>query len=149
MQDIFTISGNVKITGNRADSGGGIIAFLSNLTVTGNVEISDNQATGYGGGISFSGNNLLIDENVSIFNNHAGTGGGIGIYSSLNPTNIAIHGLLRSNSADNGGGALFFYSGGPIFDVQMTGCAFEANSAGHSGGALSVDNNQRSVWLIQ
>ena len=143
----LNISGG-RITANKANGSGGGIALRSErlsgditLTVSGNVEISNNIA-----------NNDRASEGTA---NVGGNGGGIDIYSepsndieTVITANI-LGGVLKGNSADNGGGISVYInslkneknSARVSLGEGADAAIIESNTANFSGGGLYVFNN--------
>lgn len=122
---IGTIS-NSTISGNTANTGGGVVNNSSTLTISGST-ISLNTANAEGGGVY--NNSLLTITNSTISGNTAVNQGG-GVHASdgaLTLTNSTVTG----GSAPYGGGIAIV--NGALF---VTNCTISANTASVQGGGL-------------
>lgn len=154
---ILTISGG-KITGNKANGSGGGIALRSErlsgditLNVSGNVEIANNIA-----------NNDRNNEGDGEGKVVGGNGGGIDIYSEpSDETNTVITanisgGILKGNSADNGGGISVYInsasndknSASVSLGEGANAAVIESNTANANGGGLYVFNNTAKASTV-
>lgn len=141
-QQHLIIEDNVRITGNSAVNGAGIMVYGGSMSLRGQVEISSNRGETLGG-IYFRGNNLLVEEGVTIRDNLASnkdsTGGGICLLPET-PSTISIRGLIDSNTAARGGGVYV-----NVFEnatLDFTGARFNGNQAldaAGSGGGLCIN----------
>ncbi|MDR2063798.1 MAG: InlB B-repeat-containing protein [Candidatus Nomurabacteria bacterium] len=126
------ITGQSRIAGNQAGSdGGGVCA--NSLAVNGDVVITDNKAQ-LGGGILLAGDQpTVISGSVEISGNEAYDGGGIYLKTtrkfglSLSDT-VQI---LDNTATNNGGGVWADYESLPLIDVAA-GVQFAGNSAATS-----------------
>ena len=127
------------VSGNTAESGGGLI--LSTFSLTGsdvsvsNSEFSNNQATEFGGGASFQFNSLasLALTNSTLSGNQAGSGAGLHVAGE------AAFNLKYSTIADNiadteGGGLLTDLDG----TCNVRASLFDLNSATSSSAQQDV-----------
>ena len=99
----------MTISGNTAQSGGGMMLGASNPTLT-HVTITDNTAggamySGTGGGMFLSISNPALFR-VAITDNTADAGGGMFVYGSV-PT--LFHVTITNNTAEDFGGAMYLY----------------------------------------
>ena len=126
---VLTVKNSV-ISGNSADTGGGIYnRDQSTLTIT-NSTISGNTATGNGGGI-YSDGTLTVAGSTISGNSSGGEGGGIRDGSTTTLTNSTISG----NSASGSGGGI--RNAGNLTAKNNT---LSGNSASVSGGGIYSDN---------
>ena len=129
---IFADDAEVVFRGNYAIKRGGAIASLQHVTVAGSVQFINNSA-GYGGAIYSDGNVTIADNAQVVFEcNHAKTDGGA-VFTFLDVT-IAGSVQFIDNSADNGGGAMYFF-GVTITDIGRV--IFQGNHAKTYGGAIA------------
>ncbi|HET6880873.1 MAG TPA: hypothetical protein VFI31_12000 [Pirellulales bacterium] len=141
---------NCTLSGNSAHgsgNGGGAIENQGTLTVTGST-LSGNSETGggLGGAIENAGGTLKVSSST-LSGNTAYGGGAI-----LNEGTLLISAsTLSGNSAKNPGGVGGFGNGGAIqsfpvssrlaYQLNVSTCIFTNNSAGHAGGAISVESS--------
>jgi predicted outer membrane repeat protein len=114
------------ISGNTAQSGGGIHCIDSPTTIIGNV-LFDNEAQ-EAGGIVIKGHAEVEVISNHLFNNKAHRGGGICCYTS----STLMNNLIRDNDAQKDGGGIFCYFGSPL----IGNCIFHGNKAERGGGML-------------
>ena len=116
------------VSGNTANSGGGIYNYCSTLTVTGSI-ISENIATNdVGGGIYCYDNSTLSLTDSTVSGNTANSGGGIYCYNStLSLTDSTVSG----NTANSGGG-IYNESG----TLTLTNSTISGNTTNYSGGGI-------------
>lgn len=145
------VTGNAKIVGNTAVSGGGIEVRNGKLRIADSVEISGNSASTLGGGIVFYGNNIFLDDGASIRNNTAGTVGGGLYFAPETAAEVALHGLIQENTAASTGGVVIlnFIEG----NLDLSRARFVKNSStgeeGEGGGLLfSKTTGQSSAITI-
>ncbi len=123
---------NSTVTGNTADSGGGISASGAFVTVT-NSTVSANQAPsvfGNGGGIFAQGAVTLTNSTVS-GNTANSAGGGVFANSSSTVTNSTLSDNHSNTSV--GGGMLV-----PNGDITLTNSTVSGNTASHLGGGVAA-----------
>ncbi|NOT62858.1 MAG: hypothetical protein HOP19_21830, partial [Acidobacteria bacterium] len=101
------------ISGNSANSGGGISNTSGTLTVT-NSTISNNSAPNGGSGI-FNSSTLNVT-NATISNNSTTTGSGGGIFNS--GTSNVTNATISNNSAPTGSGGGIFNGGGGTVNAR-------------------------------
>jgi uncharacterized repeat protein (TIGR02543 family) len=124
---------NIKITGGKTASGGGIDVRGGTLIVDSGAVITNNIVTGNGGGISTSGAAIstIVMYGGSISSNSAGShGAGIYLYNA----NFTMYGGEISNNSTtlgNGGGV---YAANQA--IAMYGGSISGNSATQGGGVL-------------
>ena len=92
---------NLNISGNSADSGGGIFNIASSNPMLTNVTISGNSAEFGGGGIINLDSSNPTLTNVTISGNSAAVGGGVRNWNSSNP--IIQNSIVWGNSAVTSG----------------------------------------------
>jgi hypothetical protein len=147
-----TLSGNAKISNNRA---GGIGGRSGTVTISGNAEISNNTTTKSGGGVDVS---KLVMNGGRIINNSAEKeGGGVwcyelemtggeisgnraprggGIYNDTsNPRSIS-GGVISGNKAEYGAGVFVTDKG----SFTLSGGSITGNEAEFVGGGIYVDS---------
>ena len=117
---------NCTISGNAANSGGGIFTQIGTVNVT-NCTISGNS----GGGI-FNGGATVTINNSTISGNSTSDGGGI--FSGSGFVTI-INSTISSNSASLTGGGIHSISG----LVSITNSTISGNGAGGGGGISNGD----------
>ncbi len=150
-----SISGNSAESGGGLENGDGATITLTNCTISGN-SASGSGSSGRrrrgGGGAGGSGGGILgVDYsqatliNCIITNNTAtGANGGALAFSggSSSPTNTLVGCTLSGNSATSGdGGALFANDS----DLSLTNCTFSANSAGLGGAAFLTQSESDTL----
>ncbi len=119
----LTITDDVVIEGNQADSYGGgvLVSGESDVMISGGVIIRGNRTDSYGGGVAVDGGcNLTVTGRTQIANNTAKSGGGIGFMngSASRTATLTISGdvVIRANngfadsseSTPGGGGITVF-----------------------------------------
>ncbi|MBU1662841.1 MAG: hypothetical protein KKD28_15380, partial [Chloroflexi bacterium] len=120
---------NLIISGNMADSGGGIYHACGISTFT-DVTFSGNLATTGGGGASIGGNATL--ENVLFQGNSTcGSGGGLNVDLASSP--ILNDVIFFQNTAGRWGGGMLC---GFQNDPTLANVIFKENSAGWGGGGM-------------
>ena len=124
---MVSVGGSV-ISGNSADSGGGIFGVV--VSIGGGTQIIDNVASLSGGGIDAEEVDV-IDSNVSGNTAEEGVGGGI----SGEDVNI-FGSMIENNSAGSDGGGV--HSEG---DLTLTRSEVSGNTAGGSGGGVNTAGN--------
>jgi parallel beta-helix repeat protein/predicted outer membrane repeat protein len=121
------VAERVSISGNRADSGAGLLVS-GNATLTDTV-IRDNLAGSRGGGIRVIGSGTLTLDRGEISENSGDQGGGIYHEGSLiTLTNTTI----SSNTAQTGGGGIYARS-----DTTLLNCTIAFNDG--NGGADTTE----------
>ena len=146
---------NLKLVGNKADSGGGLRFYQGSLApptleVTGLVAegntAGDATRSGGGGGILLQGNAVFA--NVRIVGNTAnGPGGGINSISDL----TIAGGVISGNVARNNGGGLTLNSpsgGADNVKIRLTDLVIDDNAA-ERGGAISSQVYNGSEILLE
>jgi hypothetical protein len=117
---------NSTVSGNGADSGGGIsnggTLTLTNATVSGNL----------GGGISNGGTLTLTNATVSGNSAYFEGGGVYNIYGAATLSNVTVSG----NFGDTGGGGVYNYNG----TLTLTDCTVSGNSSERGGGGIYNDS---------
>ena len=100
----LSLTGSIRLIGNRAYSGGGIYAMVnSNVTISGNTTFIGNSAFHGGGVYAKFSSRVDISGNTTFINNSARYGGGI--YAELNSSvDISENVTFITNSARFGGG---------------------------------------------
>ena len=100
----LSLTGSIRLIGNRAYSGGGIYAMVnSNVTISGNTTFIGNSAFHGGGVYAKFSSRVDISGNTTFINNSASYGGGI--YAELNSSvDISENVTFITNSARFGGG---------------------------------------------
>ncbi len=138
---------NCLVTGNSADSGGGIYCYSdADATITG-CTINGNEA-GTGGGVyGFAGCDLTI-KSCSITDNTASDDHGGGCFFSGSQDLTFINCLIAGNTADNNGGGIYCYYDS---DPTITNCTIADNSAVNGGGLylwlyINATVNNSIVW---
>jgi len=128
---------DVQITGNSAQSGGGVYASLwswmndgmVNLTRCG---ISSNSATQYGGGFANFTFRVTKMDATTLSGNSASTGGGI--FNSFMSLALIKDSTISANTAQSGGGIGMLFGNGVITLVNTT---LSGNRATLSGGGIN------------
>jgi predicted outer membrane repeat protein len=129
------------VSGNFARNEGGGLLSTGNLTlvrcqVDGNTTLNNG-----GGGLSHSGGSLTLT-NSSLMDNRAGSDGG-GLRLGGTTTASTITGCtFAGNTAEAGGGGLFFENCQP---VTLTHCTVSGNRARDDGGGIQWQN---SAYLL-
>lgn len=153
---VLTISDQVHIANNQANSSGGGIWFsgfrddsnaASVLTLAGNALISGNQAVN-GAGIYFyssnTGDRFAITESTSITQNTATqNGGGCNIQANKVPVNFsADNASITNNTAGTGGGIYLLTASGANVNFSKTTITGNkaVNGASGSGGGIWINN---------
>ncbi|MBX9256357.1 DUF4347 domain-containing protein [Desmonostoc muscorum CCALA 125] len=127
-QGIVSLTGS-NVSGNTANSGGGIYNILGIASLTGS-SVSGNTASNDGGGIASYRSGILSLTNSTVSDNKAGSnGGGIDSQGDLQLTNSTISG----NTANNGGG---IFNGEDIYVNVLVGSATLTNSTVSGNTAL-------------
>ena len=135
----LNFSGNSKLVGNAATSGGAIFAINTQLTFSdGSYELVDNQAD-YGGAIYISESKLVVEINRwTLFNmsgNSAVQHGG-GLYMTVSVINAKGHTLyITKNQANNNGGGIYAASSSIIVEGEIHLISNKAEN----GGAISLE----------
>lgn len=146
---------NAEITGNRAQSGGGIHAERAGnpaggyaLTLKSGTRIHANTAASNGGGLNlWGGNTFIAAHDVSIDHNNAlGAGGGIATIAGtfvyvgnpdLSPSRNDVSGAkISSNSAGTLGGGIYLSGTDTIMEAHEL--IVDGNTATFSGGGVAV-----------
>lgn len=107
----LTLSGDAKITYNRADSsesgfgghGGGVCVVPGRVDIQDQAEISHNSAGKFGGGLSAAEESVVTMSGGSIHDNQSGQEGG-GIWNHVNGRFTQTGGSIINNAAQIGGG---------------------------------------------
>jgi hypothetical protein len=158
---MFTMSGNAKVSGNRAAHGGGGVNVVHNATFTmkDNAEVSDNTAGDGGGGVrvnqgTYPTTSFTMQGNATVSGNTAGThGGGVwvrdgGVFTLEGGT------IYGSASADANtatyGDSLYVQSGTAKWGASVTTTEIGGISSGSSNGNIissgnAVDNTIHAV----
>lgn len=124
----FTMTGNVKVQGNKAHKGAGIL--LQNFVTMDfkGGQVSDNTASNNGGGIFVANKTKMNMSGGTVSGNKAIQGGGVAAYEA---SIIMTGGEIRSNTAsENGGGVL----------VQKKSSVTLAGGSIHSNSAVNPKN---------
>ena len=141
---IVRIYGNNIIERNRAEYGGGIAVFNSQLEVR-NTIIKSCTAK-YGGGLYV--HNTQITGSVTLTNNSAIEGGG-GMYASSSTIHFTGNSIIMNNSAVDGNGGGLLLSGKSQFYLQRNANVnFTSNSAKNFGGAIKVEERNPLAYCI-
>jgi predicted outer membrane repeat protein len=120
------------ITGNAAEFGGGIYAYLGSLEIRGSA-ISSNQAMVHGGGIHLYETAAVID-GVLVESNSAASRGG-GLYA-VGGTPLVVDSEMVANDAGFAGGGVAWFAGSE--PMRLEGVLLEANLASSSGDAAWI-----------
>jgi hypothetical protein len=127
------------VTGNRANTGGGIEnGFRGSMTIT-NSTVSGNTSRAGGGGIYNAGTMTIADSTVSANTSELLAGGGIWNSGVLYVTNSTIHG----NRAAQGGGGIYNqgsqYGLGVLSVIDST---VRDNTAANGGGIYNLGTGE-------
>ena len=138
-----------KITGNKAETGGGVYVVDGTFTMNGGT-ISGNTANSTDGGVgvyttatSTTATATFTMNGGTISGNTATNGGGVGVYGTGNAfaTNgsafIMNGGAISSNTANQGGGVYVSKSG--TFEMHNS-ASVTGNTASASGGGVYVNS---------
>ena len=138
---VLSLTGTEFISNTGALGGGGLYNFTDAITITQALfenNHSDSDSGGSGGGILSTGPVSLSDSRF--YSNTASThGGGIVVQNDITMTRV----LLIDNQARLFGGGLYHSFG----DALLTNCLLARNTAGGSGGALSLSSSGASRLL--
>jgi hypothetical protein len=130
LQNLFVSGGNAAATVPTNDTGGGILNSRGTLLLR-HVTVSNNTADSGAGISNDSGRTDLVLSLVESNSTRTGGGGGGGLYTD---GSLSIdESILRGNSANTNGGAIYNGQGGR---TQTDRTTIEANSAGASGGGI-------------
>lgn len=160
---LLTISEQVQITNNHANSTGGGIYFsgfrddgetASVLTLSGNALLLGNQAN-HGAGIYFYtshvGDRIAITENVSITQNTAfQNGGGCNIQTNGVPADISVNNAsITNNTAGTGGGIYLLADSGAAVNFSGMTCTGNRaiNGAAGTGGGIWIQNQSQDTGV--
>lgn len=131
-----------KVSGNKANKGGGIFAIGSNakLYLDGTAGkpaiVSGNEATGLGGGI-YASDTAMIYARYAKINDNSGSG-----FYSYNCGGILFRDvdIMRNTGAAQGGG--IYYSGRYTNNsAYLTNVKIEGNTAAQEGGGIYMDSS--------
>ncbi len=157
---------NSEITGNRAQSGGGVHAARGTgnaagfaLTLEPGTRIHANTATSNGGGLNlWGGNTFIAADGVRIGDNSAaGAGGGIatlsGTFISVGnpnidtwPTRNDVTGArIEGNAAGTNGGGIYLSGIDSVMEAREL--IVDDNQAGFGGGGVAVANGANFSML--
>jgi hypothetical protein len=144
----LTLPANLTISGNRAETGGGLSTYGSYATVTMNgATISGNHATSTsqgGGGVALLTSILIMNSGTISDNSTAGQGGGVMVgYSPWTGTFTMNSGTISGNSATGNGGGV---SVNNIF--TMTGGTIYGNTASNYGGGVNVGSSSSYTFTM-
>ncbi len=126
------ISDNASISGNTADrTGGGVLNSCATVNLNGG-SISNNTAGSYGGIFNAGSCSDLNINNGTIAKNKATTGAGGGIGSFQGQVTLN-GGSITQNTAATDGGGIYKYE---LSIVNISGGSITGNSAGRNGGGI-------------
>ena len=135
---IYVSNGNVTLSGgslkgNSATNGGGVYVNGGDVTVTGgNIEYNEAQN---GGGVYLTGGAFTLNgDSTSINNNNATNGGGVYL-TKINPT--LLQGSITENTATENGGAIFIDQ--QIVKLQPTGAVQITKNQAQNGAGLYIN----------
>ena len=134
----LNFSGNSKLVGNAATSGGAIFAINTQLTFSnGSYELVDNQAD-YGGAIYISESKLVVEVNRwRLFNmsGNSATQHGGGLYMTVSVVNAKGNtSYITKNQANNNGGGIYAASSFIVVEGEIHLISNKAEN----GGAISL-----------
>lgn len=143
---------NLKITNGVAANGGGIYT-KGDLTLESGTLITENKASSNGcngGGIYNEGGILKIKSGAEISSNKAGTnqypGKGAGLFN-LNGTVIISGGIIRDNSATQGGGGIYNKSENGLGTIFIYGKTNIEENKGGDGIGGGIANSGGLIYL--
>ena len=141
----FTMEDGSAISGNEAQSGGGVYVYNSGKFTMEDGEISGNTARLYGGGI-YVGGGTFIMSGGTICGSTAGEGNeaqsGGGVYVASNGTFTMNSGEISGNTATSNGGGVYVTGSSSAF--AMTGGTIggtDSNTATYGGGVYVSDGS--------
>ena len=136
---------NNRISGNSADSGGGICCRFSLPLIWNNIiegNLADSSITAAGAGIFCTEYSSPTITDNKISDNSANFGGGISCLKGSSPT--IEDNIIIGNSADFSGGAINCYDSPMILDNLISGNSAGAGGGIYCNGSATIQNNSIS-----
>ena len=144
---IFIMKGSAEVSGNRAESGGGV-SINSNGTfiMQDNAIVSNNNAGGSGAGGVSVGDGIFIMQNNATVSLNSATGGGGGVFVRGNSIFVMRDNAVVSGNTAGGSGGGVTVGGGGSATFIMQGGIVSGNTGGN--GAVVVANSSGTFRII-